>query len=284
MTQPDLYALIIKLTAANSGTIRATQGRLAHAAFHALLDAVDPSLAQSLHDYGGRKPFTISPLHGFGRSHNGTLPIRTGDEGYLRVTLHDQQLFQTFISYFLSHFRPATITLNPLRFVVTEILSTPHSHDWAGVAALGDLWERWDSAEADALPHKLDFQFETPTAFTIRNPQRRHRLHHILPDPYFVFGELAGYWDTLTGQTTQPQTRTFAAECIAVARHQLHTVMADFGRNTRQVGFVGTAQYRILDAANLPMARHINRLADLAFFTGVGTKTTMGMGQVRRCP
>jgi CRISPR/Cas system endoribonuclease Cas6 (RAMP superfamily) len=30
------------------------------------------------------------------------------------------------------------------------------------------------------------------------------------------------------------------------------------------------------------MIRHLNRLADLAFYTGLGSKTAMGMGQVRR--
>ncbi|MBK8129491.1 MAG: CRISPR system precrRNA processing endoribonuclease RAMP protein Cas6 [bacterium] len=30
------------------------------------------------------------------------------------------------------------------------------------------------------------------------------------------------------------------------------------------------------------MIQHLNRLADLAFYTGVGSKTTKGMGQVNR--
>jgi CRISPR-associated endoribonuclease Cas6 len=280
MTQPDLYALVIKLTAVNGGSVRQTQGRLAHAAFLAILDSVDPTLTQALHDYGGRKPFTIAPLHGFGRSRNGSITIRAGDSGFLRICLHAPLLFQTFISYFLDNFRQSTITLGAVQFVVTEILTTPHSHEWAGVNSVADLWTHWETNDA---PHTLALDFTSATAFSIRNPNAKHRLQHVLPDPYFVFGELAGYWDRLADYVSQDAVRVFSAENIAIARHDIKTKMVDFGRNRKQVGFVGQVRYEILNASNQPMLRHIHRLADLAFYTGVGSKTTMGMGQVRRC-
>lgn len=282
MTQPDLYALVIKLTATENSTLRQTQGRLAHAAFMAILDTVDPALTQALHDYKGRKPFTIAPLRGFGRSRNGTLNIRAGANGYLRITLHDPVLFQTFIAYFLHNFQQSTIALQPAHFVVTEILTTPNSHEWAGVIALHDLWEQWESADSSFVTPNLSLQFESPTTFSIRNPNLKHRLNHVLPDPYFVFGELAGCWDRLTDDDKQDAVRRFSAENIAIARHDIKTVMYDYGRNRKQVGFVGRVHYQILETSDQPMQRHIHRLADLAFYTGVGSKTTMGMGQVRK--
>ena len=52
-------------------------------------------------------------------------------------------------------------------------------------------------------------------------------------------------------------------------------------RHSPQVGFVGRVTYRLMaedDAARC----QLNALADLAFYSGVGMKTTMGMGQSRR--
>lgn len=53
-------------------------------------------------------------------------------------------------------------------------------------------------------------------------------------------------------------------------------------RRSKQVGFTGRVTFEILDKEAADPIKHLNRLADLAFYTGVGSKTTMGMGQVSR--
>ena len=108
---PDLYALIIKLTATQNGRLRATQGHLAHAAFLNIVQQVDPTLSEQLHEMDGRKPFTLSPLQGFGHGHKGQLTIGAGQSGWLRLTLLDPQLFQTFIRYFLEGSARPTLRL-----------------------------------------------------------------------------------------------------------------------------------------------------------------------------
>ena len=76
--------------------------------------------------------------------------------------------------------------------------------------------------------------------------------------------------------------REFAYDHITVARHDICTRMNDFGEGKRTIGFQGRVTFELL--GNTPDAafRHVHRLADLAFFTGIGGKTTQGMGQVRR--
>jgi len=105
---------------------------------------------------------------------------------------------------------------------------------------------------------------------------------HVLPDPPLVFGELAGYWDRLTGDDTQAAVRDFAARDVVVSRYDLATHMGDYGGGRLQLGFAGRADFELLNPSHPDLTRHLNRLADLAFFTGLGSKTTMGMGQVRR--
>lgn len=275
---PDLYALIIRLTASQNGRLRATQGHLAHAAFLHILQQVDPAISAALHDQHGRKPFTISPLEGYGLPHKGTLPITAGQEGWLRVTLLAPSLFQTFISYFLHGTHKPIIQLENLTFHVTEILNNTQSHKLAGYTNLQNLRHQWVHTEP-TQHHTIALQFRTPTAFSIRRSTFRHM--HVLPDPSFVFGELASYWDKLTNDNTCEDVRSFCTENVVVARHKIETYIYQY-RHSKQIGFVGKVAYEILDKEAIQMIQHLNRLADLAFYTGVGSKTAQGMGQVIR--
>lgn len=280
----NLYSLVINLTVAKGGTLRQTQSRLAHAAFLRMVESVDAELSAELHTPNSRRPFTISPLVGFGKPRNGQYHLKPGQSGWLRVTLLDPTLFQTFIHYFLSSFHTSYFILHNCEFVVTEILSTNDSHEWAGVASLEELFEGWEQAEQ--LDRNIALRFQTATSFNRRSDQKGDRLNHrytlAMPLPDFVFGSLARSWDMLTGHETSEAVRAFSADHVTVSRHDIQTRMFDFGNNKRQIGFEGKVQFEILDFSSSPIVRHLHRLADLAFFTGVGSKTTQGMGQVRK--
>jgi len=278
---PDLYALVIRLAAASTTTLRATQGHLAHAAFLDIMNQTDPSLAQALHDFNGRKPFTLSQLEGFGRGRDGQQRINAGQEGWLRVTLLDPLLFQTFIHHFLRGRNQANIHLNNATFHISEILSNPQSHPLAGFHTLDNLFSHWQRVkQVPGQHHTIHLTFRSPTAFSLRGPEQRHRNMHILPDPALVFGELAGYWDRLTGNQWQDRIREFAAFHVVVARHKIETHMFQY-TNGKQVGFTGDVSFQILEP-DPEYISGLNLLADLAFYTGLGTKTTQGMGQVMR--
>ena len=283
LQSPDLYALVIRLAAEKSGTLRATHGHLAHGAFFEILRQVDPGISEALHNISGRKPFTISPLHDFGHGRQGKLPVKAGQEGWLRVTLLDPLLFHTFIDYFLQPTSRPTIHLDHIPFHVSEILGTAGSHPLAGADSLAGLYQRWNEADTDqqTIPQTIHLHFHTPTAFSRRDPNLPRRHMHVLPDPYFVFGELAGAWDRLTGSETKKTVQQFTIERVAVARHNIQTHMYHF-RRSKQVGFTGRVTYEVLGEVDPTLVQHLNRLADLVFYTGVGSKTTMGMGQVFR--
>lgn len=285
---PDLYALIIRLIATQNGRLRATDGHLAHAAFLNIIRQADPTLSQAIHDINGRKPFTISPLHGYGHGRQGERHIKAGQEGWLRVTLLNPALFHTFINHFLQgrgYFlhgdgRP-TIRLDNIPFHISEILSSPGSHPLAGYDSLPALHTKWEQTTRLSDYATIRLNFRTPTAFSLKNGRFRHM--HVLPDPALVFGQLASYWETLTGDTTldKDEVRQFAAMSIVVARHQIKTHMVQFSKS-KQVGFTGHVHFLIQDKKDHAMIRRLNLLADLAFYTGVGSKTTMGMGQLMR--
>lgn len=279
VNSPDLYALVIRLIATQNGRLRATDGHLGHAAFLNIIQQTDPALSQAIHDIDGRKPFTIAPLQGYGHGRKGERHIKAGQEGILRVTLLDPVLFHTFIQYFLHGDGRPTIRLDNITFHISEILSSPGSHPLAGYDSLPALHERWEQTTRLHDYTTIRLTFRTPTAFSLKNGRFRHM--HVLPDPALVFGQLASYWDTFTGSDTKDKVRQFANLGMVVARHQIKTHMVQF-RKSKQVGFTGRVHFLIQDKENQPMIRRLNLLADLAFYTGVGSKTTMGMGQVMR--
>lgn len=113
-----LYACVIKLLTLDAADIPPPGGQHAHAAFLDLVRAVDPALAQRLHDLDGRKPFIVSPVLGLprpARADNGApiLHLREGWQCWLRVTLLYATLFRTLIEYF----RDPSPAPNPLTHV-----------------------------------------------------------------------------------------------------------------------------------------------------------------------
>lgn len=189
----------------------------------------------------------------------------------------DPTLFQTFIRYFLEGHPLPALRLERMQFAVSEILSSEGSHPLAGSSSVAALGAKWTAVSQP--PTTIDLTFCTPTAFSLRNGRFRHM--HILPDPPLVFGELASYWDRLSGSDTKDAVRQFTAFGMAVARHDIASHMYQFSKS-KQVGFCGKVVFKLLDDTNPTMTSYLNLLADLAFYTGVGYKTTMGMGQVVR--
>jgi CRISPR-associated endoribonuclease Cas6 len=71
------------------------------------------------------------------------------------------------------------------------------------------------------------------------------------------------------------------SQFIRVSGYRLKTGLLDFG-TYRELGFQGDVSYEIDARAPDELVKTIQALGDFAFFSGVGAKTTMGMGQARR--
>jgi len=305
-TAHTLYACVLKLHPTTPALIPATQGHHAHAAFFDIVRAIDPTLAEALHQSGERKPFTISPLilPTPARSRRETAtgsrpalpPRRTaaGSEvwvhpdqtGELRFTILHEELFQTFIRRFLLGDDRPTIRLGGADFLVSEVLTTPGSHPWAGYTTAQQLYDRWRSTPLAAKNnpgHYFHIQFASPTAWSLGGKWGKRM--EVLPSPRAFFGGLAATWNTWFADILSLDTRLirdYAAEAVVVSQiEQLTTHVYQYQRYL-QVGVTGNLTYELLDYANESLAMALNLLADFAFYAGCGYKTTMGMGQVRR--
>jgi len=90
-----LYSIVFQLNVLEHPIIQATTGRFVNALFYNLLNTIDPSMAEKLHDASGEKPFTLSPLHGKLEhlEHSHLLKINTNYPVWFRVTILDDTIF-----------------------------------------------------------------------------------------------------------------------------------------------------------------------------------------------
>lgn len=287
-----LYSSVIRLINLHDVIIPPPGGQHAHGAFFEIISQVDPRLSQKLHDLqgkGARKPFTISPIMGLPdhretseARNNPRLHLKAGWECWLRVTLLEDILFKSLIDYFTKapysngkvdrriDWMPK-IRLGDAHFLVNEILTTPGSHPWAGFTTVDQLRRILD----EPAPEKIVFQFATPTSFKLENDKVE-----LLPYAKFVFGNIASAWRSLTGENIVYEVEKFAENHLRPEMHRYQR-KALYLHNRAQLGIVGKVVYDLSHLSDTPQKRLIYMLANFAFYSGVGRKTSQGMGMTR---
>lgn len=275
----SLHAIVINLIAQEAGTLPGTVGELAHAAFYAAVEAVDPALATQIHDAQERKAFSLSPLYGYWQSpQDGRIHVNAGQPGWLRLGLLDEELFAVFMQHILYSGitgGAAGIRLGRIPFTITEALGAPGSHPWVGYTT----WAGLSSLHEE--PQRWVVEFLSPTAIRWGEADNKVRRVEIFPTPRLAIASLRTLWDRTVGQSWGRDFEEWVERNIAVGR-VWHWQSEPF-RYQKQtyVGGVGKLEYRVLDGRNRDNVAHFNRLLQLAFYAGVGYKTTHGLGQMR---
>lgn len=259
-------------------TLRPTMGHHAHAAFLSILRETDPGLAKVLHAQSAQKPFTVSPLVAKARQSKKQLHIRAGTDCKLRFTFLDDALFTAFGRAFLKFELPA-IRLGGAKFQVKQLIShSTETQDWSGNTTYADL------AESAKIATEIALKFHSPTAFRALTPRGQKSYNHTQVDPVRCYQSWTNKWNTFAPlQFDRDELLAFVTEYVRVSRADTHTQALNFGRHT-EIGWVGTCTFRF-DRESLiheNLLRAANCLADFAFYSGTGYKTTMGMGQTKR--
>jgi CRISPR/Cas system endoribonuclease Cas6 (RAMP superfamily) len=235
---PTLYSTVVKLAPTAAGHIPVTAGRLAHGAFLDLIRSVDPELSATLHAANQRRPFTVSPLRGLDRPKHGQQPIRQGQAIWLRFTLLGSELFATFTRYLLSPLagrgaggEGPTLRIGDLPFVITEMLTTPGSHAWAGYATLEQLRQELSAAaEKGARLNEIKIRFASPTVFSLGdNKDGLGKRMEPFPTPKLFFGSLASIWrEVLPPDLTPKLLEEYVEKTVVVGLYEMQSHMVRF--------------------------------------------------------
>lgn len=291
----ELFSILLRLHPIEEGWVSPSSGSQAHAAFLEIVHQNDPTLSEQLHQPNQRRPFTVGLLQGFNHlsatqleeaiTKNQKVQVLPGQVYWLRITMLDSRLFGTFIQHLITKPRTFIIRLGEARFEVSRLIGSPDpnsaSNPWAAYSSFAEL------SKLTAVQRYYEFEFATPTAFSM-GQKHWGKLMKLLPEPAYVFESLAKQWETfapayLRMSASDLTPRGLAAWCeesLIVTRYALETRYLPSNKFA-QAGFQGKIVYEMKGVLSSPEAAWLTPLAHFALFSGVGYKTSMGMGQTR---
>src|SRR6266487_2549171 len=242
-----LYAFLLKLRPLRSGTLMPFSGELVHGAWLNWLRGAAPDVATWLHDGNRRRFFTCSSLQ---------FPI------------------------------------SPQRALEVELNNDAPS-GWTGFTSLSSLVEKTRRLRLGPV-QPLTLEFASLTTFNRNNMRSRSYGAHYarLPLPQYVFPGLLRRWEDIAppelAGVVQKELieRYIDDDGVIVTDYDLRTHRLKFTTHQQQ-GFIGTCKYHLRGSDDearysvLSIRQQLLLLAQLAFYCGVGYKTSMGMGRVR---
>jgi len=214
-----------------------------------LYHALTPSFPE-LHGEPGPKPFALASAE---------------DESgvWVRLSFLKDSLVEEAARILWNHLnRPLPLPpRNPRVLAIYE-----HAHPWSGK-------ESWTKLMAAPPSADLPLEFLTPTFF------RRKEANYPIPAPGLILSSLIRDWNAFAPEPVPPEVAERIAEYTTARYLNIRTLSAT--AHSRTVGFVGRVTLHLPKAAE-EEARWLSRLGELAFFSGVGAKTTLGFGLTRR--
>lgn len=237
-----------------------------HGWFFRTLQRIDAPRAAELHATGRRKPFTLWAGPPFRVAPDGVFAVDDDpDACWLRVTVLDPTV-SPLVERVLSLDRE--IRFGTTIFRVASATADAASHPMADCSSYGAVL----SETSRHASGRVRFRFLTPTAFAgDAGPT-------LFPIARLVFTSLARSWKEHSGLPLAGEV-----ELLERVHEQAHAVATPpptvLGRYFIN-GFVGDCEYGLGRKTSIEARRALHLLTRYAFFSGVGLKTTMGMGQV----
>jgi CRISPR-associated endoribonuclease Cas6 len=305
-----LYAFLLKLRPLRPGTLMPFSGELVHGAWLHWLKCVAPDVATWLHEGNRRRFFTCSSLQ-FPLSperfldlerENVHLPLDPQKTYSVRITLLHGELFPLLHDTLMrsnllggTSDRMPFMQIGKQRFSLEEVvLRNDDPSGWTGYVSLPEMVERVKSQRLGVV-HPLTLEFASLTTFNRTNIRsKNYGIHHArLPLPWYVFPGLARRWEEVAGPNLATLVQRELIEQyiqddgMIIVDYDLRTHRLKFTTHQQQ-GFVGICKYHLRSSdeetkpeAYFTVRQQILLLAHFAFYSGVGYKTSMGMGRVR---
>lgn len=270
------HSLVLNLLPQSDIPLGYLSGRHLHALFLTLVSSVDQDLGDRFHQGDSLRSFSLSSLQVLGNRGQGIedrlqvhhkRSIAAGKSCWWRISLLDDALFGHLTKLWLNLNPQKAWHLGPADLFITSVLGTPQStQPWANFSSYSQLYEQ--ASESD---RELRFRFYTPTAF------RKGQFDTSMPTQENVFSSLLKRWNEFSGMEFSEKL----TEPIFPSYFDIQTEIVQDSRS-KFIGCTGSVTYRILGQADAKMIKQINCLASFALYAGVGRKTTMGMGMVRK--
>lgn len=276
---PDLGILDVYLQSTQSMHITAHMGRAVQFAFLQAIGSQDEILATQLHDGHGLKPYTVTGLLQLDSYRPLMGDIQIGQKARVRFTCLSAEIVDALVAWLGT---AQSIEMNHMLWQVTDA-----------------RWERQHSYAEIITSHELaspqmsfSFRLLSPMCF------KSMGQYFAMPTPRLVFNNLIDRWHIFSGINVPPDFRDFVDQYVIIADYKLHSQSLVMKRGTQIKGCMGKVAYSVSKTnktfeKNHPQAakeikqnrlshmRLVGMLHEFANYSGVGIKTTQGMGAVK---
>lgn len=303
-----LYAMVLTVRPLRQGSLMAFSGEQVHAACLDWIRTADATAAELLHEGNKRRLFTCSSLlfpqaktqRRDAERRNVHLMLWPSQTYQIRITLLHQAIFPLFHHSLTTARTNGTASpflhLSKQQFLLERVdIDSDGSESWVGLSSWSEMIERAREQHMGRNAF-LTIEFASLTTFKRGsiNGQGFGNYFARLPLPHLVFPMLARRWHELSPPEVRDMIEQEKIEAyvqdegIIIDDYELETHTITYTTH-KQPGFVGKCTYILRDDGDeqekregtLTVRQQVMVLAMLAFYTGIGYKPAMGMGQAR---
>lgn len=269
----DIASIVFPYFVEEDTELPSFPARIFHDALLKWLSCDYPDLVKRLYDANYNRPYTISDLNGYFKRAGKRIYIRKGELVWYRLTSMESNFIACVLE---SAARQKTgPKLDDIHLAPRALITNEEEHPWARLSSFKYILEHIiEKSKQHPLSYSVTLSFVTPTCF-IENKQALP-----LPIPRYVFGFLVNKWQLFSPVPLPIEDVQHFVESIHLVDQVIESVVVDL-KKYRRTGFFGQACFGIHPALPQLYRQALHLLSEFAFFSGTGSHTTMGMGQVR---
>jgi CRISPR-associated endoribonuclease Cas6 len=262
-----LYSCVYKLRIKENNVLPLFSGYLVYSAYLHMISKINIDLANEMHEENINKKYTVSQVLGDFHKLNNFLVLDKDNDYHVRVTFLDSELFSKIMAMHMDG-KIKNIKVGKCDFDIVSLFTTPEQHSKVRFAQKNKLIE-----DARKGGKEVCLKFMSPTFFKVTKNR-----YDYLPNSKKIFS-------SLKKKTESVYENLFFddkfLDLIYIKKFKnINTKSIEFGK-ARIVGFVGTVCFGINSADN-SVLQLFNLLGDMAIYTGVGAKSSIGFGQTMR--
>ncbi|OJV90361.1 MAG: hypothetical protein BGO39_18100 [Chloroflexi bacterium 54-19] len=269
---PDLAATRLELICTDDILLPVDMPRVTYNLFINFVKELDINLYSDLVNPAIKmRPFTVSQLLFTGGERRGNnFFLEAGTSCFIRFTGLNRSVVAILRQ--LTEKLPPTIEIADYPFTIKDYKVGDDLAARTGFSSYKTLLERnfYDVKRPSA---GLSMWFLSPTLFKTDHQELP------LPVPDLVFSSLLQRWNAFSPGPLPEDIRMFAGENLRLERCRIETRQLMVDAKNR-VGFTGYVRFYAQKYERFYL-QTLHSLGELSFFSGVGYKTTAGLGQVR---
>ncbi len=250
---------IIRLRAQTAGKVSRSFHCLMLPVFLDRIAQVSPAMSSQLHDSQTMSPFSLSPVMGVHTK------VQENQSCWVRIGILNDDLQESFVNMLEQGIWSQPIQLEQHIFQIEDILwGHQPEHLWSGYDTFESLMT------ATEVHNKLSLTIKTPLSF------KRSDTFYPFPEPSLLFRNILTRWNAFS---PEPFSEDLDFSRITFADFNIKTRPYPLRHRATAIGCVGAIGF-LFKQCPQEIAEVCHTLLRFAFYSGIGVKTTQGMGMV----